>query len=396
MGAKGHVQRSLPLAAALIEHGAETWVFTERRYEDLFGALGAHFGDLYAGRSIELADDESSPHACRYVSFAGYYADSYVKEVAAIGPSLMVSDSFAVIGRVAASVLGLPHVDLCSGHDNDPTRFIERMEPDRVAVSDRCHRAVEILGERFGVEHASPFLYGTEKSSLLNLYGEPQLFISEETRAALEPVAFFGSLPPAEEIARRSTRRSPCWFGDGDPEARLYVSFGTIIWRYYTERALAALEVIAEVVGRDGAMAAIVSLGDAPVDEQRARALTRPNVTVHRYVDQWQVLAEADVFVTHHGLNSTHEAIISGVPMVSHPFFADQLPMAARCAELAIAVPLMVDGASAIDGPMVEDALRTCRSHAGDLHSALEEVRQADLEVIGRRGEVVERLLALA
>ncbi len=371
-------------------------MFTERRYEDLFGSPGVHFGDLYAGRPLDLADDKSSPHACRYVSFAGYYADSYAKEVAAIGPSLMVSDSFAVVGRVAAAVLGLPHVDLCSGHDNDPTRYIERLEPERVAVSDRCHHAVQILGERYGIEHASPFLYGTEKSALLNLYGEPELFISPETRAALEPVAFFGSLPPADEIARRRLGRPVRWFGDEDLALRLYVSFGTIIWRYYAERALAALGVIAEVVGRRPRTAAIVSLGDAPVDDRRAEALRRPNVAVHRYVDQWQVLAEADLFVTHHGLNSTHEAIVSDVPMVSHPFFADQLPMARRCVELGITVPLVTDATSTIDGPMLEGAFEGWRSGTETLRAALGEARRADYEVLERRGEVIERLLALA
>jgi hypothetical protein len=32
-------------------------------------------------------------------------------------------------------------------------------------------------------------------------------------------------------------------------------------------------------------------------------------VSIERDVDQWQILQEADLFVTHHGLNSTHRAI---------------------------------------------------------------------------------------
>ena len=47
-----------------------------------------------------------------------------------------------------------------------------------------------------------------------------------------------------------------------------------------------------------------------------------------------RVLAAADVFVTHHGLNSTHESIAERVPMLSYPFQWDQPGMAERCQAL--------------------------------------------------------------
>jgi len=66
----------------------------------------------------------------------------------------------------------------------------------------------------------------------------------------------------------------------------------------------------------------------------------KPNVRVVEYADQWEALRESDVFITHHGLNSTHEAVFNRVPMISYPFFGDQPALAAKCRRFGSAVPL--------------------------------------------------------
>ena len=63
-------------------------------------------------------------------------------------------------------------------------------------------------------------------------------------------------------------------------------------------------------------------------------------MSVHTEVDQWSMLAHSDCFITHHGLNSTHEAIFHRVAMISFPFFWDQPALAAKCQALGLAIPL--------------------------------------------------------
>ena len=396
IGSAGHMQRCLPLMTALVERGVETIVFTDRAVEQEVVATGARFADLYAGRPLDAADDSSRPRPCRQVTFAGTFADAVAAEVARLGPSLMISDAFAVVGRVVAGILGVPHVNICSGHDVDPTRFVEvQLEGQLVDISPRCHRAVDTLRDRYGIDDASPFSYGTAMSPLLNISGEPELFMSDETRRALGPVAFFGSLAAPEAIAARQRPRVPRWFGPDRAERQLYVSFGTVIWRYFAAEALASMASIARVVeGRPGT-SALFSLGRADVPAAAVAALRGPNVMVEPFVDQWQVLGEADVFITHHGLNSTHESIYSLVPMISHPFLGDQLAMAGFCQEEAIAVPLTARARDVIDRRQVEVALDRCCNDAPALEGALRRVRQADVDVVARRPEVIERILAL-
>ena len=56
------------------------------------------------------------------------------------------------------------------------------------------------------------------------------------------------------------------------------------------------------------------------------------NVYFEKVVPQLKVLAKADLFITHAGLNSTKEGIYQGVPMIAIPFANDGIGNAARIA----------------------------------------------------------------
>lgn len=56
------------------------------------------------------------------------------------------------------------------------------------------------------------------------------------------------------------------------------------------------------------------------------------NIHIYSSVPQLKVLEMADIFVTHGGMNSISEALVSGTPMVVIPFVSDQ-PVNAICVE---------------------------------------------------------------
>jgi UDP:flavonoid glycosyltransferase YjiC (YdhE family) len=121
---------------------------------------------------------------------------------------------------------------------------------------------------------------------------------------------------------------------------RVYVCFGTVACRYFANEAASALLAIARASRDIQQLQVVISLGGAHVAADVVASLQHKNVRVVPYLDQSRVLAEANLFVTHHGLNSTHEAIFNRVPMVSYPFFWDQPALALRCQQLGVAVPL--------------------------------------------------------
>jgi MGT family glycosyltransferase len=387
----GPLHMLLPMIEALSARGRAVHVFTDAEYRPLVEQAGGRFVDLFAGRPIDAADATSIPIPCRFVSFAGFYAESLADEVAALAPGLVLYDTFSVVAPVVARRLGVPHVNVCPNHAPVPARVLASLRADpRVAVSAECREAVRRLREVHGMRDANPFSYVEALSPHLNLYCEPREFLDAEDRAAFEPIAFVGSLSPA---LRAGTR--PPVFPCERRGRRIYVAFGTVIWWYFAARARKVLQAIA-LGCEDLDVDVVMALGGHPLDKTEVAELERPNVRVIAVADQWTALAEADVFVTHHGLNSTHEAIFHRVPMLSHPFFGDQPALARRCQELGLALPLVGDPGGAIEASDVRAALARVESERAALAARLAVAREWELRTIAERDLVVDRLLRLA
>lgn len=393
MEGEGHFGRLRPLIRALAAHGMDVAVFTSRAFEGTVRQDGARFVDLFAGRPMSAADDTSRPFPCRYVTFAGRFGDAIIAQARAMKPRLVITDSFALIGRLVAAALEVPYVSVCAGHNVNPAQFPSMLaEIPRVEISEECLDAVEHLREHFGLDAASPFSYVSPPSPFLNVYCEPPQYLTGSERQAFEPVVFFGSLPGPGELPApvRHTSAFPA-----GAERKVYVSFGTIVWRYYAQEAIAALRSIAAALARNPATQALISLGGAGVDRDVVAALESPNVRVVNYVEQWRVLEEADFFVTHHGLNSTHEAVYHRVPMLSHPFFWDQPSLARKAQALGIAVPFTGELRLAPAVDEVETAFERLSCDHARVRAALGRACDWEHEVLAARPAVVRRIAEL-
>lgn len=395
MPERSHLRRLLAVVAGLVRRGVAVSVFTHGDFRELVELVGAGFVDLFARYPVEAADATSQPVPCRYVSFAGYYAEPIVEDLARLRPSLIVYDTFAVIGLVAGRRLGIPHVNVCAGHAMSPATALASLEHDRrLRLSEAGRRALDRLRNHWDLPDASPHSYITAVSPFLNLYCEPPAFLPAEVRIALEPLAFFGSLPPPE---LRPGDDGAAWLLPL-PETvslRIYASFGSVVWRYYEAEALGALAALAEAVASAPAVHALISLGGHALPEELRARLRRPGVRLVDYVDQWRVLQHASLFLTHHGLNSTHEAIYHRVPMLSYPFFADQPRLAARCRELGPAIPVVEGLRAPIAADDIRRAVAQAAADAPRLRDALARACEWEREVLEGREAVIDRLLEL-
>jgi MGT family glycosyltransferase len=371
--------------------GHRIYVFTHKQFERDIQQVGGLFVDLFSKYPLDAVDDSSIPFASRYVSFAGKYLEEILNDVKAYKPSLIVYDTYAVIGRIIGTLLELPHVNVCAGHNRMGPSAVEYRRRSPVAISKACDTAVKKLNN-LGLKDVTPYYYLCAKSPYLNIYCEPPRFLLPAERQPFEPLAFFGSVQPDNASMKAET----IWFSaPGSKKLRLFISFGTVIWFYHAMEAVAALETLSRVVGQLRWVEALMSLGGWSADALLLSSLRKPNVRVERYVDQWSVLKEADVFVTHHGLNSTHESIFHGVPMISYPFAADQPALARRCQELGLAIRLADAPLDCVRPKRVVDAInQICEDrHVFDIKLA--EARTWELEVIAARKQVIQKVLDL-
>lgn len=108
----------------------------------------------------------------------------------------------------------------------------------------------------------------------------------------------------------------------------IYISLGTIVKgakSFFKKCMNAFKDEDVTVVMSVGKSFSIRCLGEVP-----------KNFMIYNSVPQLAVLKQADVFVTHGGMNSISEALVHGVPMVVIPFMADQPTNARRIKELGL------------------------------------------------------------
>ena len=390
----GHFNALAPVIGRIAALGMSPCVFTHASFRERVERLGGRFIDLFAKYPIEQADDESRPLSCRNISFAAFYAERIIEDLRRFQPALIIYEAVAVIGPVVARALGIPYVCVCVGHNVTPAAYLASLQKDsRVAISDRCHRAAERLRTEFGLRDASPFSFVNSLSPFLNLYDEPPEFLDLGDRAAFEPLEFFGCVGGVSSV----DRSEPCsYFDPGAPETlKVYVSFGTVVWWYFADDAVAALRAIADACAGMERVRVVISLGGADVDPELVAALEKPNARVLAYVDQARILEQADLFITHHGVNSTHEAIFARVPMISYPFHWDQPALARKCQDLGLALPLTATPRGAVTAREVQAAFARFAASAPRLRSSLDKACLWEKETIAQRDRVMQRVVGL-
>jgi UDP:flavonoid glycosyltransferase YjiC (YdhE family) len=262
----------------------------------------------------------------------------------AFEPDLVIYDFCAVEGYFVGRVLGIRSWCSIPGLIGP---LVDQEYLARSLSTDANQEALVAIERRYGVlvrpdqvELISNSLFLPAELNLLWSYPAvtPANFLDNRHPARYQ----FAGYPSSGHAARRGRSGNPL----------VYLSFGTEVMDnlWYDQQET-----------RDGVRRCVAGLAErwASSDVEVVFAtMGRPvlarypaNWRVYGTVDQQDMLSRADVFVTHGGSNSLHEAILSRVPMVVAPFFGDQMLIARRVQELGIGVVLAVPEATDKDTP---------------------------------------------
>ncbi|MCG8395657.1 UDP-glucosyltransferase [Bacillus atrophaeus] len=236
-------------------------------------------------------------------------------------PDLIVYDFIALAGKLLADKLQVPAVRLCSSYAQN--------ESFQMGTEEMLKQVKEAEAE---------FQAFLEQENLPAVSFE-QLAIPEAFNIVFMPRSFqiknetfddrFCFIGPS--LGKRSEQERLLLKEKGDRPLML-ISLGTAFnaWPEFYKMCMEAFGGAKwHVIMSVGKSIEPDSLGDIP-----------DNFTVRQSVPQLDVLAEADVFISHGGMNSTMEAMNEGVPLVVIPQMHEQELTAQRVEELGLGIYL--------------------------------------------------------
>ena len=335
--AHGHVNPTLPLVRELTSRGHRVLYYDVEAFREKIEAAGAQFVpiDAYMPPAPEDIDRRAGKDFASLIEMAADLTlslnERVAQDVAEHHPACVVGDSVCIWGKLLARRHGLPFI--CSTTTfafNDQSARLMKRQPGEVLRMllgmPRMARKLRQLREH---GHDAPdviSLIGNDTKTPTIVYTSRLFQPMSETFG--DSYAFVGP-----SVMQRYPRR---------PHDRplVYVSLGTVLNNApdFYRSALQAL------FGMD--CDAILSIGDAV--DPAALGPVPGNVRIFPRVNQLEVLAGADVFLTHCGMNSVSESLLCGVPMVLFPQHGEENAVAIRCEQLGAGLRLKRPSASCI------------------------------------------------
>jgi len=275
--------------------------------------------------------------------------DKSIKLAQDFDPDLILYDFFSIEGNLTGQILHLPY--WCSipaligafenqeyrnnKYNNVLNQLALKQIKTKYNLDIKCED-VEMVSDGFHLPGEVNIIWSFEEVT-------PKNFING--RAKL-PYAFVGNLRGDNYEKHAYKNKKPM----------IYISFGTVVmnnlWNQQEttrENMRNFVKALAQKWNNEKYQIIFVTQGKQILDEYPQ------NWWVYDTVDQVDILSRADLFITHGGSNSFHEAIMQNVPMIVTPFFGDQILVSETAQSLGIGK--RVGGTTSIDTHAEKDFL---------------------------------------
>lgn len=391
-GSEGHINPTIGVVQELISRGEEVVYFSIEAFRERMEETGAIVRTLDDQQFIKAFISGGRNYLLERVNGLLLTADivipSVLEQIKGEHFDYIIHDSMFGCGRLIAQILKLPAINSCTSFVQTKESFDQLLEqfyteaPAEIvkAVGVRFQSLTAKIKEQYGVEIHSPYEAFCNPAPLTIVYTirefQPYGEVFDQTYKFVGPSI--------------SSRLTPdhCDLSVIQGKEVIYISMGTVF-----NQAVDFYKLCFEAFGNTdytmvmsiGNKVPIYELGDIP-----------QNFIVKSYVPQMDVLQHTKIFITHGGMNSAHEGLYYGVPLIVIPQSADQPIIAEQVVNIGAGIQLQMKRLTATELreavervltlPSFKKAVATIKDSfrtSGGSHQAVDEIFEWKRQYLG-------------
>ncbi|EKN71733.1 macrolide glycosyltransferase [Neobacillus bataviensis LMG 21833] len=378
-GSEGHINPTIGVVEELISRGEEVVYFTIEDFRERIEKTGAIVRTLDGQQFIKAFISGGRNNLLERINGLLFTADIVIPSV--LGQiegehfDYIIHDSMFGCGRILAQILKLPAINSCTSFAQTEAQFDNMFEQLSKKIPaetfSEFQRLTARIEEKYGIKILSPYEVFCNPAPLTIVYTTREFQPFGE--AFDHTYKFIGP-----SISTRFIQENfdlTAIKGKGP----IYISLGTVFNQaidFYKLCFKAFGNTDHTVVMSIGEKARASDLGEIP-----------KNFIVKNYVPQTEVLKYTKLFITHGGMNSTHEGLYYGVPLIVIPQGADQPIIAGQVAKIGAGMQLQMQGLTAnqlreaadhvLNNPSFQKAVSNIRESfqkSGGYHQAVDEI----------------------
>ncbi len=322
--AHGHTNPTLPVMKELVRRGHEVLYYNAALFRPKLAPTGVSFRELPQPLPSEREISEALHeliNASQIISRISRHLTHFmVGELAREQPDLVIYDSIAMWGYIAARTHNIPQICFITTFVLDGSqKFMGYRTMARFFLAV-IPQAPKLLWWRRNMART----FGKQHSAGITDYADTNIVFTSrefhpENRFVDSRFHFVGA------SIDHATRDGDFPFEQLRDDPLVYISLGTINHlnlAFYQTAFAAFRDYSAQFILSVGRNTTISQLGTPP-----------DNFIIRNYVPQLKVLQRVDAFITHGGMNSVHEGLYYGVPEIVVPTHFEQLLNGKRVAQ---------------------------------------------------------------
>ena len=330
--AHGHTNPTLGVVKELISRGHQVWYYSYNMLRDKIESTGATFVSCDDFDMEQKLSPKDGARIGKDLAFSTKILvdttlaldDKVCADMERLKPDCIVADSMAVWGKAVAMKLGIPFVSSTTtfAFNQHSAKIMKQSFGDFLKMllsMPKVSKQIKRLQQKgYPIKSVLDIIQNDEHTHTI-VYTSAEFQPCCETFS--DKYAFVGpSIRPASETVEKSRSKL------------VYISMGTVnndMLPLYQNCLTALSDAGYQVILSVGNTVPIESFGELP--EQ---------ISVFPQVDQIAVLQQADLFVSHCGMNSVNESLYFGVPLLMLPQTPEQSGVAQRVAQLGAGILL--------------------------------------------------------